>query len=87
MVPKQRFDGEIGDAKMAPEARINSDGLKKIKADPAIAHIPVIIMSNFSRPEDISWGEKLGAAKFVEKVSIVPGDIADIVHNAIHEAQ
>lgn len=33
MVPKQRFDGEIGDAKMAPEARVNSDGLKKIKAD------------------------------------------------------
>jgi len=33
MVPKQRMDGEIGDAKMAPEARINSDGLKKIKAE------------------------------------------------------
>lgn len=33
MVPKQRLDGEIGDAKMAPEARINSEGLKKIKAE------------------------------------------------------
>jgi recombination protein RecA len=33
MVPKMRMDGEIGDAKMAPEARINSDALKKIKAE------------------------------------------------------
>lgn len=33
MVPKQRLDGQIGDAKMAPEARINSDGLKKIKSE------------------------------------------------------
>lgn len=33
MVPKMRLDGEIGDAKMAPEARVNSDGLKKIKAE------------------------------------------------------
>lgn len=33
MVPKQRLDGQIGDAKMAPEARINSDALKKIKPE------------------------------------------------------
>lgn len=33
MVPKARLDGEIGDAKMAPEARINSDALKKIKPE------------------------------------------------------
>lgn len=33
MVPKQRLEGEIGDAKMAPEARVNSDALKKIKPE------------------------------------------------------
>ena len=33
MVPKSRLEGEIGDAKMAPEARINSEALKKIKAE------------------------------------------------------
>lgn len=33
MVPKARFDCEIGDAKMAPEARINSEALKKIKSE------------------------------------------------------
>lgn len=33
MVPKARLEGEIGDAKMAPEARVNSDALKKIKPE------------------------------------------------------
>lgn len=31
MIPQKRLDGEIGDTKMAPEARTNSDALKKIK--------------------------------------------------------
>jgi recombination protein RecA len=31
MVSKMRLQGEIGDAKMAPEARVNSDALRKIK--------------------------------------------------------
>ncbi len=57
--------------------------LKQIKADQAIAHIPVIIMSNYSRQEDIEWGKKLGAKEFIEKVSIVPADITDIVRKAI----
>ena len=57
--------------------------LKQIKADPNIANIPVVIMSNFSRPEDIEWGKRLGAKKFVEKASVVPADIADIVRSVL----
>ena len=53
--------------------------LKRIKRNPAIADIPVVIMSNFSREEDIEWGKKLGAKKFVEKVSMVPSDIVELV--------
>ncbi len=53
--------------------------LKQIKADPHIANIPVVIMSNFSREEDIEWGKKLGAKKFVEKASLVPADVAELV--------
>lgn len=33
MVPKARLEGQIGDAKMAPEARINSEALKKLKSE------------------------------------------------------
>jgi CheY-like chemotaxis protein len=59
--------------------------LKKIKADEHVAHIPVIIMSNYSRPEDIEWGKKLGAKKFIEKVSLVPADVADLVRDEIKQ--
>ena len=57
--------------------------LKQIKADQHIANIPVVIMSNFSRPEDIEWGKKLGAVKFVEKASLVPSDVVDIVREIV----
>lgn len=53
--------------------------LKQIKSDQNINTIPVVIMSNFSRKEDIEWGKKLGAKKFVEKASLVPADIVDLV--------
>lgn len=33
MIPKDRLEGQIGDAKMAPEARLNSQALKKIKPE------------------------------------------------------
>ena len=52
--------------------------LKRLKVIPLLAEIPVVIMSNFSRPEDIEWGKKLGAKKFIEKVSLLPADIVDI---------
>lgn len=55
--------------------------LKRIKADPAITNIPVVIMSNYSRPEDIEWGKSLGAKQFVEKADMVPADIIDMVHS------
>ena len=57
--------------------------LKQIKSDQHIASIPVVIMSNFSRPEDIEWGKKLGAIKFVEKASLVPSDVVDIVREIV----
>ena len=55
--------------------------LKQIRMIPLWANIPVVIMSNFSRAEDIEWGKKLGAKKFVEKVSLTPGEIADLVRS------
>ena len=57
--------------------------LKQIKSDQHVANIPVVIMSNFSRPEDIEWGKKLGAVKFVEKASLVPSDVVDIVREIV----
>ena len=51
--------------------------LSNIKNEPQTASIPVVIVSNFGQEKDIAWGEKLGAQKFINKVSAVPGDIVD----------
>src|SRR6266481_1905959 len=53
--------------------------LKRFKEDPRTSGIPVVIMSNFSREEDIAWGKKLGARKFVNKSAVLPSDIVDLV--------
>jgi len=48
----------------------NIDGfevLLKVKANPEVASIPVIILSNLGQPEDIERGIKLGANDFLIK--------------------
>ena len=48
----------------------NIDGfgvLVKIKAEPTVASIPIIILSNLGQPEDIERGLKLGATDFLIK--------------------
>jgi len=49
--------------------------LEKIKADPEISSIPVIILSNLGQREDIEKGLKLGAAGFLVKAHFTPGEI------------
>ncbi len=57
--------------------------LKELKSVPATKDIPVVILSNFTREEDIEWGKKLGAARFVDKVSLQPSEIVDIVKEVL----
>ncbi len=52
--------------------------LSHLKNDAALAPIPVVIISNFSQEKDIAWGKKLGAVRFVSKISVVPADIVAI---------
>lgn len=57
--------------------------LSRIKKDPLVAAIPVIIVSNFGMENDIAWGKKLGAASFVSKVSMVPAEIVSLARETI----
>jgi DNA-binding response OmpR family regulator len=43
------------------------DILRKIKADPNLKDIPVIILSNLGQKNDVDMGLKLGAKKFLVK--------------------
>jgi len=51
--------------------------LSRIRAVPAFAKIPIIIVSNFVKEKDLEWGQKLGAVRFIQKSSVMPGEIVE----------
>ncbi len=57
--------------------------LGKIKADPGLKDIPVVILSNLNRPEDIEKGMKLGAFRYLTKALVSPTEIIDNVESAL----
>ena len=59
--------------------------LQQIQKDPRAAEIPVIIASNFSQEKDIQWGERLGVKKFLNKASMLPSEIVDVVTETIQK--
>ena len=64
----------------------NEDGfevLSKIKADPKVSQIPIIILSNLSQKEDIDKGMKLGAADYIIKAQFTPEEIVEKVKNIL----
>jgi len=53
--------------------------LSKIKEDPALSRIPVIILSNLGQKEDVERGLKLGAIDYLIKAHFTPGEIIEKV--------
>ena len=51
--------------------------LSKIKEDPALSQIPVIILSNLGQKEDIEKGLQLGAVDYLIKAHFTPGEIIE----------
>ena len=56
--------------------------LSRIRSVPAFLNIPVVIVSNFVKEKDVEWGRKLGAVRFIQKSSVMPGEIVDITLKA-----
>lgn len=59
------------------------ESLEKMKADPSISSIPVIILSNLGQKEDIERGLKLGASDYLIKAHFTPGEIIEKVKGVI----
>jgi len=57
--------------------------LSRIKGDPLLASIPVIILSNLGQREDIEKGLKLGAVDYLVKANFTPNEIIEKVKNAL----
>ncbi|MCX6759022.1 MAG: response regulator [Candidatus Nealsonbacteria bacterium] len=51
--------------------------LSKMKEDPSIIRIPVIILSNLGQREDVERGLKLGAVDYLIKAHFTPGEIIE----------
>jgi DNA-binding response OmpR family regulator len=57
--------------------------LARIKEDPSLASIPVIILSNLGQREEIEKGLKLGAIDYLVKAHFTPGEIIEKVKNIL----
>jgi len=57
--------------------------LKRIKALPDSANIPVIILSNLGQKEEIEKGFSLGAEDYLIKAHFTPGEIIDKIRKVL----
>jgi DNA-binding response OmpR family regulator len=57
--------------------------LTKIKEDPSLVRIPVIILSNLGQKDDVERGLKLGAIDYLIKVHFTPREIIDKIKNTL----
>lgn len=77
---------EIPDVIMLDIVLSGMDGfeiLRKIKNDPKIKHIPVMLLSNLGQQSDIEKGKTLGAARFLVKASVTPSEIIDQIKEVL----
>ncbi|MCD5385019.1 MAG: response regulator [Candidatus Pacebacteria bacterium] len=51
--------------------------LTKVKDDPELKDIPVLILSNLGQRDDVERGLKLGAVDFLIKAHFTPGEIIE----------
>ena len=51
--------------------------LSRMREEPNLSSIPVIILSNLGRKEDVEKGLKLGAVDYLIKAHFTPGEIID----------
>ena len=59
--------------------------LSRIKGDPTLASIPVIILSNLGQKEDVERGLKLGAIDYLIKAHFTPGEIIEKIKNVLKQ--
>jgi len=59
--------------------------LKRIKDDPSIASIPVLILSNLGQKDEIEKGLSLGAADFLVKAHFTPEEIVQKIKQVLEK--
>lgn len=57
--------------------------LSRMKADPNLSKIPVVILSNLGQREEVERGIKLGAIDYMIKAHFTPREIIDKVNTVL----
>lgn len=57
--------------------------LTRMKQDPAVSAVPVIILSNLGQKEDVERGLKIGASDYLIKAHFTPGEIIEKIKNIL----
>ena len=57
--------------------------LAKMKADPKLAKVPVIILSNLGQKDDIEKGLEMGANDYLIKAHFTPGEIIEKIESVL----
>ena len=57
--------------------------LTRVRDDPEVSSIPVIILSNLGQREELEKGLKLGAIDYLIKAHFTPGEIIEKIKNVL----
>ncbi|OHA33832.1 MAG: hypothetical protein A2928_03625 [Candidatus Taylorbacteria bacterium RIFCSPLOWO2_01_FULL_45_15b] len=57
--------------------------LSRVKANPALKKIPVILLSNLGQKDDIEKGQKLGAERFLVKATVTLDEIVEEIKKVV----
>jgi CheY-like chemotaxis protein len=58
--------------------------LERLRTEPDTAAVPVVILTNFSEPEMVERGKRLGAQDYLIKVNTPPAMLAAAAHKWAH---
>ena len=57
--------------------------LSRVKEEPSLNKIPVIVLSNLGQRDDVERGLKLGAVDYLIKAHFTPGEIIEKIKTAL----
>ena len=72
------------DLRLIPDKMDGFEMLEKLKADPELKPIPVLVLTNLSQKEDIERCMRLGAAGYVIKAHSLPHETVKRIKEILH---